>query len=172
MEDPDTGSFLASIILDAVFKPFAAELFISLAIMLVLLFFSALISGSEIAFFSLDPPRLHELKGNSDNKNSTILSLLETPKRLLATILIANNFVNVGIVILSTYITSVLFYLDKFPVLAFMIQVIVVTSMILLFGEIIPKVYATQYPVKFARFYVKTIENLVAFFYPFKFFAC
>lgn len=166
MEDPDTGSFLASIILDAVFKPFAAELFISLAIMLLLLLFSALISGSEIAFFSLDPPQLHELKANKDQKNSTILKLLETPRRLLATILIANNFVNVGIVILSTYITSELFYLEKFPVLAFVVQVIVVTSMILLFGEIIPKVYATQYPVKFARFMSKPLRILLRIFSP------
>jgi Mg2+/Co2+ transporter CorB len=166
LEDPETVPLLASVFLDAVFKPFAPEILISMAIMLFLLLCSALISGSEIAFFSLDPPQLHELKTNNDQKNTTILNLLETPKRLLATILITNNFVNVGIVILSTYVTAELFYLEKFPVLAFMIQVIVVASLILLFGEIIPKVYATQYPVRFARFMSKPLRILLRVFTP------
>jgi len=166
LEDPDIGPYLASILLDAVLKPFSTDILAGMIAIMLLLIGSALISGSEIAFFSLDPPQLRELRENNNKSDHLILRLLGAPKRLLATVLIANNFVNVGIVIISTYVTSELFYLENFPVLAFLIQVVVVTSLILLFGEIIPKVYATQYPVKFARKMAKPINLLTGMFLP------
>jgi gliding motility-associated protein GldE len=93
--------------------------------------------------------------------------LLEKPKRLLATILIVNNFINVAIVILSSYIVTLWFNLENSIVLAFIIQVIVVTALILLFGEILPKMYASVHPVKFARTMARVLSVLIRFFYPF-----
>lgn len=133
--------------------------------MVLLLFCSAMISGSEIAFFSLSPSQLEHLNSERSKKNKQIIQLFETPKRLLATILISNNFVNVAIVILSTFITNSLFSFSEYPIITFVFQVVIVTSLILLFGEIIPKIYATQYPLKFAYVMVKPILILRSFFY-------
>ena len=167
MEDPEPGSLLINILLQLVFRPFSLELAISIAIVLILLFLSALISGSEVAYFSFDPVHLNEFRTNLSKKNTQILHLLERPKRLLATILISNNFINVSIVILSTYITSELFNLDQFTWLALLIQVIVVTALILMIGEIMPKILATQHPVRFASFMAAPLRFLIRLFYPF-----
>jgi gliding motility-associated protein GldE len=91
---------------------------------------------------------------------------MERPKRLLATILIANNFVNVAIVILSSYIVTLWFNFSGFPVLAFVIQVIVVTALILLLGEILPKMYASIHPVSFSRKMSPVLNVLIRIFYP------
>jgi CBS domain containing-hemolysin-like protein len=101
LEDIDPYAEVLFVISEAVFKPLTFPVIFSFVVMLVLVLFSALISGSEIAFFSLDPVQLKSLKTEKSKINNLILTLLEKPKRLLATILIANNFVNVGIVILS-----------------------------------------------------------------------
>ena len=132
----------------------------------VLLFFSALISGAEVAFFSIDPILKDELKADDSRKSTMILDQLNKPKRLLATILIANNFINVAIVIISTYINVKLFAFVENPVLSFAIQVVAVTFLILLFGEVIPKVYATQNPIKLAGITVFPIFFLGKFFRP------
>lgn len=134
--------------------------------MIGLLMCSALISGSEIAFFSLSPSQTEEIKTVNNKKNQLITLLLESPKYLLATILISNNFVNVSIVILSTYLTSELFDLHTYPVVTFISQVIIVTALILLFGEILPKMYATQYPVRLANIMVRPLMFLKNFFFP------
>ena len=134
--------------------------------MIGLLMCSALISGSEIAFFSLSPSQTEEIKTVNNKKNQLITLLLESPKYLLATILISNNFVNVSIVILSTYLTFELFDLHTYPVVTFISQVIIVTALILLFGEILPKMYATQYPVRLANIMVRPLMFLKFFFFP------
>ncbi|MCK4677033.1 MAG: gliding motility-associated protein GldE [Bacteroidales bacterium] len=134
--------------------------------MIGLLMCSALIAGSEIAFFSLSPLQTEEIKTISSKKNKLITSLLENPKYLLATILISNNFVIVSIVILSTYLTSELFDLHAHPVVTFISQVIIVTTLILLFGEILPKIYATQYPVRFANIMARPLLILKKLCFP------
>lgn len=134
--------------------------------MLILIVFSALISGSEIAFFSLSPMHIKQLRSEKNSSNNLIISLLERPKRLLATILIANNFVNVAIVIISTFIVAKLFNLGLYPVLSFVIQVIVVTSLLLIFGEIMPKILASAKPLSFALFMARPLRNLNTVFYP------
>jgi gliding motility-associated protein GldE len=132
-----------------------------------LLFISALVSGSEIAFFSLSPSQIHELKNSDSKHKQAIMSLLGAPKRLLATLLISNNFVNVAIVVISTYITNTFFELSSLPYwITFLIQVVVVTAVILFFGEILPKVYATQKNVQFAHFMVTPLKFMVRFFHP------
>jgi len=125
--------------------PYSLLLLLAIVILLML---SALISGSEIAFFSLTPTHLDELEKDANGK--LINKLLQKPKELLATILVANNFINIAIVIISTYLTAVM-TAGISGWLKFAIEVIVVTFLILLFGEILPKVYANRNPIKFAK---------------------
>lgn len=148
------------------FKPFTFGIAVEIVAILILLFCSAIFSGSEIAFFSLKPMHLSELKSKKVRSGKIILKLLEKPKRLLATLLIANNFVNLGIVILSTYITIGLFEFGHNIILAFVIQVVLVTLLILLVGEITPKIYATQYAIPFAAFMSRPMVFCVKLFYP------
>ena len=126
---------------DNTIGPFNFIDLIYIIILLLLLFSSAAISGSEVAYFSLTPGQLEELRQKGYEK---VCNLYKKPEKLLATILISNNFVNVGIVILSSYLVDSLFDFSFNPLLGFFIQVVVVTFVILLFGEIIPKLYANR----------------------------
>lgn len=110
-------------------------------ILLFLLLCSAFASASEVAYFSLTPGELDKLKAKGYNR---VLQLLKKPDLLLSTILITNNFVNVGIVIISSYLVGEFFDFSAYPVLGFIIQVVVVTFIILLVGEIMPKLYANR----------------------------
>ncbi len=168
MEDPSYSELLVSFsLLNAVvYKSFTIAVLIGLIVITGLLFLSAMVSGSEVAFFSLNPNHLQNLRINKSRRNQLILRLLEKPKRLLATILIANNFINVAIVIIAAYVSAELFDFSKFIVLGFIIEVIVVTSIILLAGEIMPKMYASQHADKFAGFMSKPMTLLIRLFYP------
>ena len=131
---------------------------IVVAISLILLGISALVSGSEVAFFSLEPRDIEQLKTGEDKNSSIVLKFLESAERLLATILIANNFVNVGIVILLSFFSNQVFDFTESPILGFILEVIVITFMLLLFGEIMPKVYATKNALKLSRFMAKPLD--------------
>ncbi|MGB0167544.1 MAG: CNNM domain-containing protein, partial [Luteibaculum sp.] len=109
---------------------------------MLLLVCSAIVSGSEVAYFSLSPQDIDELKSQGDNKSDRVLSLLAKPRTLLATILIANNFINIGIVLLSSVAINGMFNFTNVWA-AFFIQVIAVTLLILIIGEVIPKVFAS-----------------------------
>jgi len=128
--------------------PITSSAVISLVLTLLLLCFSALISASEVAFFSLDPKTLDKLEENEQKADKKILRLLKSPQRLLATILIGSNFLNVAVIMLITYFTTSIFNFDSAPILGFIFQTIIITFAILLFAEIIPKVYATQFALK------------------------
>jgi len=166
MENFDSCSLNILIQFASILKPFSLAAGICFIITMFLLLCSALISGSEIAFFSLSPSQLHELKNNNTKRNKIIIKLLETPKKLLATILIANNFINVAIVILSAFIINKTFDFSGYQILGFIIQVIIITAIILLFGEIMPKMYATQNAVIFANFMSSPIRLLLKFLHP------
>lgn len=134
---------------------------VMLAVLLFLLFLSALISGSEVAFFSLKPSELEDIERGNHNNDEPLNALLNEPEDLLATILISNNFVNVGIVILSTFLLeSIPSNATWSPVTRFAIEILAVTGMLLLFGEILPKVYANAARLSFARFVVRLIAPL------------
>ncbi len=148
------------------YHPFTTGVAVSILVIFVLLLLSALISGSEVAYFSLSPAEKHKLTGKSSKRNSYILQNLESPEQLLATILVANNFVNVGIVILSSFTVDSLLDFTKEPVLGFIFQVIVISFIILLVGEIIPKVYSTHQPLKFARFIALPLHFLIKILKP------
>ena len=137
-------------------------------VILILVFLSALLSGSEVAIFGLSNSQKLNLSNETDNKNSKrILKLLESPKKLLATILIGNNLVNVAIVLVSSTIMSEVFPAEAQNVLtSFLIQVVSVTFIILLFGEVIPKVYANNYNVRFSKIMALPISILKIIFNP------
>lgn len=167
MEDSESVLFIlnaAGSIPTAVMNEFTPSVIFGFALILILLICSALVSGSEIAFFSLSQPQIKDLRKKVTKADQWITGLLEKPKRLLATILISNNFVNVAIVILSTYITQRLFNLT--PLMEFVLLTIIISSLILIFGEIIPKMYATRHNVKFAAFMAPLLTFLIRLFYP------
>jgi len=164
--DPDPLPNLLSIIIDTFYKGFSAEVAVSFLFFVALIVGSAMVSGSETAFFSMTPGDLDKLRNKHDKTSKLILKLRDIPKKLLATILITNTFINVAIVILSTYITAQMFSLETNPVLTFVFQVVVVTSLILVFGEIIPKILANRQPVKVAVMMASTLKFLVIFFKP------
>lgn len=136
---------------------------IFIVILLFLLLVSAMVSGSEVAYFSLTPGELDKLKEKGYDK---VASLHKKPNLLLSTILITNNFVNVAIVIISTYLVNSLFDFSTSPLLGFVIQVIVVTFLILLFGEIMPKLYANRAQLKMAILMAGPLTFLTYLFRP------
>ncbi|HZK07943.1 MAG TPA: gliding motility-associated protein GldE [Bacteroidales bacterium] len=166
MEDPDAASLLTEMLLfnEVVFRP--VPVILGMVVMLILLLISALISGSEIAFFSLNHTQRKQLRADHNSTHDLVNQLLERPKRLLATILITNNFVNVAIIVLSTYVLANLVDLTHTPVLAFVVQVVVVTSLLLILGEIMPKIYASTKPLKFAVFMARPMRTLITIVYP------
>ncbi|MFT7613127.1 MAG: putative hemolysin [Parvicellaceae bacterium] len=150
-----------------IFQPISFGLIISFAVMLVLLIFSALISGSEVAFFSLSPSETEKLTKSKSKSSKRVLHQIQKPKDLLATILIVNNFINVAIVIISTYILEKLIdFGDTTVILRGIVEIGIVTFIILLIGEVIPKVYATNNAIKLARLMSFPLVLLRKAFYP------
>lgn len=152
--------FIGTFIVNAVMTPTAI---VALAIALCCLLVSGFVSGSEIAFFSLTPQQCGDVKGTPQGE--AIKKLLEKPERLLATILIANNLVNVTIVVLCNFALGPVFA-GMSPVLSFVLQTIILTFLILLFGEIIPKLYANNFPLAWARWAAGPIMALTRIFSP------
>jgi putative hemolysin len=147
-------------------KAFTLSAGIAIVAMVILLICSALMSGSEMAFFSLGPAHLNELRARKSKTDNQILSLLEHPKKLLATILIANNFINIAIVIISTYLTQTLFDFKGLEFLGFVVQFIIVASLILFIGEIMPKILASQKAMSFAALMSGPMPFLIKLFHP------
>ena len=160
-EDPQQRILLLQ---EIFLNPLNWELTLAIAAMFILLLCSALISGSEVAFFSLNPNKLQDK--NMTKGQEIIKKLLNRPNHLLATILITNNFVNVAVIILSTYITAGFFNFSGLPILEFIIQVVIVTFLLLLLGEVIPKVFANQNALAFASFMSTPINILSKLFTP------
>lgn len=136
---------------------------IALFLALLCLLISGFVSGSEIAFFSLTEQQREELDETSSG--AAIRKLLSMPERLLATILIANNLANVTVVVLCNFALGPVF--DSLsPVWSFIVQTVLLTFIILLFGEIVPKLYATNYPQSWARHAVSALSLLMKIFSP------
>ena len=134
--------------------------------MLILLLLSALISGSEVAFFSLSPQDKQQLEEEESSSSKLVIELLKRPKTLLATILIGNNLVNVAIIILSSLIMEMMFDFAGREVLAFVIQVMAVTLIILIVGEISPKVYASKQALRLSLFMSRPLAAMRKVFWP------
>ena len=125
-----------------------------------LLFCSALVSAAEVALFSLSQKDIDDTLQHHPSKGKIISELLEKPKKLLATLLVANNFINIGVVILFSYVGHDIFSGITSPVLKFIIEVILVTFLILLFGEVLPKVYASRNNINFAKLIAYPVAGL------------
>ncbi len=140
---------------------------IALAIGVSLLFASGFISASEIAFFSLSPADKNKIVEKKDNHNDLIIeTLLKDSEKLLATILIANNLVNVSVVMLFTYFMNAV-VVNPTPVFSFVSQTVILTFLLLLFGEIMPKIYASYNTLLFARRSAPVLNVLFSMFSPF-----
>jgi gliding motility-associated protein GldE len=149
LEPPSEPYFL---LLDSLFNLELIKDISLYLLLIVLLVLSALISGSEVAFFSISPIQEKVLEDSESSNDKLIQFLLLNPKKLLATILISNNFVNIAIVVFSSFIIDRIAWLHQQPeLIIFLIQVVIVTFLILLFGEVLPKVYATNHALKLAR---------------------
>ena len=142
-------SFLLSV------QPVTGEAGIALLVVVVLLVGSALVSGSEVAFFSLSPKNVKDLRGQKSTVSTKVLTLLERPRLLLATILIANNLFNLAIIILSYFVIGQIFPAAddsaSQQLLHLLLNVGLVTFVIVVFGEIMPKIYAQSANVSFAK---------------------
>ena len=134
-----------------------------LGVGLVLLLISALVSGSEVAFFSLTPSDQQQMRSSGDKRDEAILALRSDVDALLATILVANNLVNICIVILTSNVMDSLFVFARFE---FLFKTVLVTFLLLLFGEILPKVFSQQNPRAFARMVVYPIKFFGFVTYP------
>ncbi|WP_185867226.1 gliding motility-associated protein GldE [Blattabacterium cuenoti] len=137
------------------------------ALIIILLLFSALISGSETAFFCIEKKTLDRERKKNSYKGNIVFQILRDKKKLLATILISNNFSNIGIVILSSYLITeflqnkYLIIYNQFHIpINFLLEVIVLTFILLLFGEIIPKIYASKNNLRFAIFMARPLMIL------------
>lgn len=143
--------------------PFGAAQIVALCFAGVALLISGFVSGSEIAYFSITPQQAEDL--DESERSNAIRRLLGMPERLLATILIANNLVNVTIVVLTSFALTSLFE-QMSPVANFLLQTVCLTFLILLFGEILPKLAANTNPLRWAGFACGGINFLMRLFWP------
>ncbi len=134
----------------AFFTAYSGIFYVKIFVLLFLLGCSAMISAAEVALFGLSQPDLNEMGENDSSRGKVIVALLDRPKKLLATILITNNAINIGIVLLFSSIGDTIFSgIDD--TLRFLLEVIVATFLILMFGEILPKIYANRNRVQFSQ---------------------
>lgn len=138
----------------------------ALLLALMLLYTSGFVSASEIAFFSLSPSDLNDIEEENHPSDSKIKALLEDSERLLATILISNNFVNVTIIMLLNYVFASVIDFGEAKILEFLIVTVVLTFLLLLFGEIMPKIYSAQHTLPFARKAAPVVTVLRTVFWP------
>ena len=136
---------------------------IAIIIAIIGLFFSSFFSGAEIAYFSLSQDDIESIP--DDNKRERIETLLKNPEKLLATILIGNNLVNVMIVVVLAFALNQMMTINN-PVLDFVLLTVILTFLILLFGEVLPKLYANSNNVRFAQFTQPLLSAMVVLFSP------
>lgn len=144
---------------------------LNIAMLVILLICSALISGAEVAMFGLSVTEINEIKDQKTEKSTILIRLLERPKKLLATILIANNAINIGVVLIFNLIGDTLFseinaVLFNIVSVRFLLEVVVATFLILMFGEILPKVYANRNRLSFSNFMAYPLRVLDFLFSP------
>lgn len=127
---------------------------------------SALMSATEVAFFSFRPEDIKAFKSKKDKKSKTILRLYDNPEKLLSTILVANNTINIAIVLLAAYLSSKMFDFSAEPVIGFIVNVVAITFLLLFFGEVMPKVYASRNHITIANLMASPVSTLEKLFMP------
>ncbi len=157
--DPEPSLFLTT---------FATDLSVlsGFVLLFLLLLCSAFVSGAEVALFSLSQTEIDQELETESRRFKIVTDLLNRPQKLLATILVANNFINIGVVLLFAYLSDYIFGSIENSVVKFILEVGLVTFLILLFGEILPKVYASRNNVKFASFMAYPLRFLDVVFSP------
>jgi gliding motility-associated protein GldE len=151
MDEPPVGNIFLDLFNPALGSSDTISITFSLLGIALLIFLSACYSGSENALFSLSKAQLEELVEETNATSIAVDFLLRYPKRLLATILIANTFVNIAVVLVTTFLFGTIFNFHIYPLFGFLFEVIFVTFLIVLFGEVIPKVYSFQHNVKITK---------------------
>lgn len=169
--DPDSylcqfEDFLANLFNGVTVTTPSVGAIIALVLAFLLLYASGFVSASEIAFFSLSPSDLNDIEQDKHPADAKITALLEDSERLLATILISNNFVNVTIIMLCNYFFASVINFGTSIWLEFLLITVILTFLLLLFGEIMPKIYSAQYTLKFCRKAAPVISILVSVFRP------
>ncbi|MDF1559419.1 MAG: gliding motility-associated protein GldE [Bacteroidales bacterium] len=144
------SGFICSIMLPVAFTGSIFTLVLQVAMLILLMIASAFVSGSEVAYFSLTPTDIEELEHTRNSRGVTAMKLLSRPEKLLSSILVTNNIINIALIILAAFISSRLFDLSNNPILSFIIEVVVITFLLLLFCEVMPKVYASRHQLRFA----------------------
>jgi len=142
------------------------KIIIGFIVLAGLLLGSALMSASEVAYFSLKPEDIENFKNDKNKRSQTVLRLYEMPEKLLSTILVANNTINIAIVLLAAYLSSKMFDFSTTPVIGFIVEAVVITFLLLFFGEVMPKVYASRNNVSVAQFMAFQLVVLVKIFRP------
>lgn len=161
------GTILNTILFEAAHSTFSASnVTVLIIIILILLLLTGITAGSETAYFSLTAKDINYLKTKEESGARQVIRLLDQPKILLATILVANNFINIAIVISTNLLVNSLLPADISPLWSFLIQVVVVTFLLVLFGEVLPKVYATQNNMRMALFSAPVLKIMLRFFMP------
>ncbi len=148
-------------------KPVTTEIIFTFLILILLIALSALVSGSESALFSLNPSEIEDLEKRETPASKRVLANLDDRKKLLATILIANNFINVSIVMLSAMITNLTIDFGDATAIKFIFETIIITTLILFFGEIMPKILSLQNRLSFAEKVSAFIAFLLKILSPF-----
>ncbi|OYU96149.1 MAG: hemolysin [Bacteroidetes bacterium B1(2017)] len=166
MDEPPAGSIFLQLFNPAFSSSDALSVLFSLLGIIILVFLSACYSGSENALFSLSKAQLAELIEEPGSRANAINFLLRYPKRLLATILIANTFVNIAVVLVTTFLFGTIFNFHAYPLFGFLFEVVFVTFLLVLFGEVIPKVYSFQNNVKISRILAVPIYYTYKLFQP------
>lgn len=165
--DPDSYLCRLAELFDGVtVYPPSVGAIIAITLAVLLLLASGFVSASEIAFFSLSPNDLSEIEEEEHSSDKYITSLLEDSERLLATILISNNFVNVTIIMLCNYFFAEVVDFGQSVIVEFLVITVILTFLLLLFGEIMPKIYSAQHTLKFCRFAAPVISVLKKVFSP------
>lgn len=164
----EPGILYHLISLPAVYAAFTPDykIITGIIVLMLLLCASALISASEVAFFSLKPEDLEKLRNKKSQKAKNALKMYNMPERLLSTILISNNTVNIAFVLLAAFLSARLFDFSSSPVLGFIVEAIGITFLLLLFGEIMPKVYASKNQMKMVLFMASPLVALEKLFRP------
>jgi putative hemolysin len=156
MDDPYPSYYLIAQIIEPSFSYF----FVNGLILVILLIGSALASGSEVAFFSLSNEEIASIQESEPKRGKQLAKLLANPKKLLSTILILNNLINIGMVTLTTFVVWSLFGMNTTGIVVILVQTVGITFAIVFFGEIVPKVYANQARIPFAL----TLAPVLSFF--------
>jgi len=147
--------------------PYNQSTIIGIIVVVILLVCSGLVSASETGFFGLSANDREKIRKAKTAKGKLIAKLLSEPEKLLATILVANNFINIAIVIITAFLSDRLFASMENPVLVIVLQTVVITFVILLFGEMIPKILAAKYPLSISKIMAYPLRVLEPLCYPF-----